>query len=125
MDFEELEGKTLVAIDVSDNNDEMLFTCNDGSHYKLYHEQDGSENVSIEDICGDLEDLLDSPILVAEESSDHKDNTDDKSHTWTYYKLDTAQGGVTIRWYGSSNGYYSERVTFERYSPPAFPPAEL
>lgn len=116
-DFKELVGKTLVSVD--NTGDEIKFVCTDGSQYKQYHDQDCCESVTVDDVCGDLADLIGTPILKAEENSNSEryeefEASQDDSWTWTFYKLDTIKGGVTIRWYGSSNGYYGESVNFVR-----------
>jgi hypothetical protein len=115
-EFEELKGKVLTKVEVQDI-DEIIFTTSNGEVYKLLHEQDDSEDVFIEDICGDLEDLVGQPLLLAEEVEYDQKNPDgvpvyknQDSFTWTFYKLSTINGSVTIRWYGQSNGYYSETV---------------
>ena len=56
------------------------------------------------------------PLLQAEESTSDASKTGeyDDSATWTFYKMTTRKGYVTIRWYGTSNGYYSERATFDK-----------
>lgn len=113
-----IQGKTLVAIEGSKDSDQLIFTTSDGEMYRMWHSQSCCENVSIEDIAGEFADLLDTPLLLAEERS----STDpapgrahnDDSGTWTYYQLATINGAVSIRWYGSSNGYYSESVSFEK-----------
>jgi hypothetical protein len=109
-------GEIIIDIRVDGNENEIYFETLDGQTVVMYHEQDCCEDVSIEDICGDLEDLLDSPIILAEEVANKndspKDEENDDSWTWTFYKLGTNRGSVTFRWYGVSNGYYSESVNF-------------
>ena len=111
-----LVGKTLDSVEVNDAKDEITFVTTDGETYQMYHDQDCCESVYIEDIVGDMQDLVGSPILLAESSSNSEDppatEYEPDSYTWTYYKFATIKGYVDIRWYGSSNGYYSESVDF-------------
>ena len=114
-DFSVLKGKTITEIKGKAGDEELNFTTSDGTLWKLVHIQDCYENVYLEDIVGDLEDLLNSEILIAEESTSAipepgQDTEDVDSFTWTFYTLRTMKGTVTLRWYGESNGYYSEGV---------------
>ena len=113
--FEDLKGRTIKAIERSD--DELKFAMDNGDLFVMHHHQDCCEYVYIEDICGDLEDLIDTPILVAEERTESIAETEDdygEISGWTFYELRTIKGSVTIRWLGSSNGYYGIGVDFDK-----------
>lgn len=118
--FSDLLGKTLVMVHGGKGDEEIRFWTDAGEEYLMYHERDCCESVYIEDIEGDLQSLTGNPILIAEESNDRDmppaDGADD-SYTWTFYKIATIKGHVDIRWFGSSNGYYSESVDFELIKP--------
>jgi len=98
-------------VEIDEASSEIKFTTVSGDVYVLMHEQDCCEHVYIEDVNGDLSDLVGSPITQAEESTNHDDppaECADESYTWTFFKLATIRGYVTIRFFGTSNGYYGE-----------------
>lgn len=114
--FSELIGKTITDIQGAQKGSDVIrIKCDDGTEYQMWHRQDCCESVSIEDVSGDVADLIGSPITMADESS-NSDNPPKHadSFTWTFYKLATIKGFVDIRWLGESNGYYSEGVDFAR-----------
>lgn len=115
-DFAELKGVTLKSVKAYYGDSESIVFESEDKTWHLYHTQDCCENVYIESIIGDLNDLVGTPILLAElatsDGREEDDPDDYGSSTWSFYKLATIKGSVTIRWYGSSNGYYSETVDF-------------
>lgn len=114
MNIDALKGKILSDILIDEDKENVTFITIDGEKYKMYHEQDCCEDVRIESIDGDMEDLLGSVIMHAEEVTQEGHAGGDDTATWTFYKISTNKGGVTIRWYGVSNGYYSEEVSFSK-----------
>ena len=114
VEFSELLGLTLKEVIVK--NDLIYFITDNSRIFKMYHKQDCCETVCIDDIAGDMSDLIGLPLLTAEEVSNNDSPPEPDNygtHTWTFYKLATFKGHVVIRWFGESNGFYSESVDFE------------
>lgn len=113
-EFEELVGKTLKRIelegDKAKRSECLNFIIDDNQKYIMFHRPLCCEEVIIEDICGEFDWLINTPILKAEKRSNHPNDYS----TWTFYEIATINGSVTIRWYGTSNGYYSEEVDFAK-----------
>lgn len=115
--IEELKGKTLVSVSgAHEGSERIVFEADSGATYAMLHHQDCCETVALAEVVGDVNDLIGSPILEAEEVTNRNDKPSEyaESWTWTFYKVGTIKGHVTLRWLGESNGYYSEDVTFAR-----------
>jgi hypothetical protein len=125
--IDNIVGFTPIKITVSSVKQEIIFDFSNGYTAIFYHEEDCCEYVAIDDICGDFDDLVGHPILVAEERIHNgekhdseeppKDEWDVGTSTWTFYCFRSVGGSVDVRWHGTSNGYYSEAVDFVLYKP--------
>jgi hypothetical protein len=99
--FDYLKDKIINKIEKDD--DEIRFYLSD-CIVALFHEQNYYENVHVDKIDGCLDDLLEHPVLLAEEVCKE----------WTFYRLATIKGYVTITFRSDSNDYYSVSVTCEK-----------
>ncbi|KKK52034.1 hypothetical protein LCGC14_3108960, partial [marine sediment metagenome] len=99
--FSVLKGLVITKITGGVGDDDMIFNIKGGKKYRLYYQGDCCATCSIEDIAGELDDLLNSPILLAEEVFNCEKNPEgvtlkyQDSFTWTFYKLSTIKGSVT------------------------------
>lgn len=117
-DFSDLVGQIFTDVRRVNNKyfDSEGIVFKGSRNFALGYHADCCASCDIKQIDGDLEDLIGTPILSAEEvfSDDPpEDEYTDESWTWTFYNIRTIKGTVTIQFFGSSNGYYSETASFE------------
>ena len=115
--MEDLVGQTIISIKARVGEKEVKIVTKEGATYRMFHDQDCCEHVELNEITGELGDLIGSPLVIAEESSNHMGEpkpAHPDSWTWTFYRFATARGGVVFRWLGESNGYYGESVDIHR-----------
>lgn len=130
IDFADFVGKVINKVELDDDEQVLTFTCDNGEEIAMLHFQDCCEDVFLEDVEGDFDDIIGTEVVTAYETShqgcdgkmdgDHDEDSfvaalkgldfSGESCTWTFYHIATNRGSVVLRWYGSSNGYYSESV---------------
>lgn len=107
-----LEQKEIVSVYGEKNDAELIINTKCGLSFIFYHNQDCCEDVYLDDIEGDYNDLVGNIVLMAEiMNSDLAISKGSESFTWTFYRILTKKGMVVFKFYGESNGYYSESVS--------------
>lgn len=119
--YGQLIGKTAKTVSVLGETDEDEDGCNgtqvvitiDDGEYVFGHIPDCCAYASVMQVDGELDDLVGEPFAMAE-IVEHKRNEGhgDEGETWSFLKLATIKGSVTVHWKGVSNGYYSESIGF-------------
>ena len=104
-----------IPVKIMQGDDEVRIIFADGASCLFWHEQDCCESVYIEGVNGDWSDLINTPLLVAEERTNrqHTDLAEGDTETWTFYTFRSIKGSVDVSWYGTSSGHYSEGVDFK------------
>ncbi len=124
LDAAAFRGRTLTDIEIDEANAEITLTDSKGRRYLMSHHQDCCELVQIHDLSGDFEAILNRPLTIAREETSNTHPPDVpgdsyESFTWTVYEFGNADALLRIRWFGTSNGYYSESVQIDRIPEPA------
>lgn len=89
-----------------DYQDTIRFACADGRVFLMTHFNLCCESVDIEEIHGELSDLVGGRVVDA-----YCATGDSEAGQWTFYRISTERATVSIRWWANDN-YYSVDVHF-------------
>lgn len=114
--LEKIIGATILDVGMGATPSLLFITTNKGLLH-FYHNQDCCESVWLEDGFEDLKRMIGEKVFSAKEVTNHNIGEmlpcSDVSFTWTYYNISTLYHDCTLRFYGTSNGWYSESVDVE------------
>lgn len=112
-----LEGQTIAAVDTTlrgsgEREKDVLLVVHfeSGDMFVFSHEQYCCEDVCLEDGLEDLKGLVGGVVSYVEWTSSKDQPVDYGDEVWHFYKIATSKGYATLRFIGSSNGYYSTDV---------------
>lgn len=118
---ENLKSGISKVVGYKEETEEIYIYCKNGKVVKFFHNQDCCETVYLESADGlknNVDIFTNCDWCEVEEFTDVNSkplSEWDSSFTWTFYIFRTNKGYDTMRWYGTSNGWYSESVDFEIY----------
>jgi len=116
---ENLFGRVIESITgLEEESDKVTITFKHGGSITQFHEEDCCESVYVSQVDGNvrkhegavIHELIEKVLDKTEIPSDELPKYTDTSLTATFYTLKTSKGYLDWRWYGESNGYYSEGV---------------
>lgn len=114
-----LLGQIIERIEGAETGQEyVVFDLADGRRFQMYHLQDCCETVAVHS-TDNLAAVIGKPIVSALHiEGDPKGFAyHGESHTFTTFRISTAEDTAEIRWLGESNGYYGEYVSFAEVQP--------
>ena len=115
---ENLFGRVIKSITgLEKDSTEVKIIFKDGGEIIQNHKQEWSEEVYVEQVDGNVfmhegaivYELLEK-VCSKDEIPEEELLSSSDSLTATFYTLKTSKGYLDWRWYGESNGYYSENV---------------
>ena len=110
----EVIGKTVFHITHTPFDVHLLFT--DGTALVVYDPHFGASaagEIVLDAVEGDLHDLMDQPIVRAEETS-NGGRVSGNEATWTRHAFSTTKGTVCFRWLGADAGGTTEQPSVRR-----------
>jgi hypothetical protein len=112
--YDMLIGKVVSRIERLVQSDEVHFYLDSGEVLRMWHYQACCEEVVLESVDTELSEV-EGTIKRFEETT-LEVSSDEQWTSATFYNITIGSTMFNMRWYGSSNGYYSESVDLNLYS---------